>query len=381
MQRNTHSPSSPSLQAFAREGLEALEAQGRRRTLTPTTRRGGGRAVRADREYISFSCNDYLGLSHHPEVIAAAREALEAYGAGAGASRLVTGNHPPYAELEMLLAEIKGEESACVFGSGYLANIGIITALAGEDDLIVADKLIHACMLDGAKLSGAKLLRFTHNDVSHARKLLEAHRGAYRRCLLLTETVFSMEGDLAPMRELRALTEEYNTWLIADDAHGLGIIPHGGYADITTGTLSKSAGSYGGYVCGKKEVMDYIKTSSRSLMFSTGLPPAAVAAATTALRIMQDSSVGAKTLKNARYFSSLLNLPVAQSAIVPVLLGDEARTLAAGTMLETHGYLASTIRPPTVPPGTSRLRFSFSALHAEADIARVASLLKKDGYA
>ena len=211
----------PALDDSLRQKISLLESKHQRRVLEPTESLGGAAVRRKGRELISFSGNDYLGLSQHPAVIAAGQKALGEYGAGAGASRLVTGNHPYYEELESALSSYKKTESACIFGSGYLANIGTITALVGKGDLIVADKLVHACMIDAARLSGATLIRFAHNNTAHCRMLLEANRHEHHNCLLLTETVFSMDGDRAPLAELSALAKEFDGWLMADDAHGL----------------------------------------------------------------------------------------------------------------------------------------------------------------
>ncbi len=197
----------PALLDVAREQLALTAQKSLTRSLKETERVGAARVRRGGKEYVSFSCNDYLGLAHDPRVIAAAREALERFGAGAGASRLVTGSHPAYTELERLLAELKGTERALVFGSGYLANLGVIPALVGKNDLILADRLSHACTWDGARLSGATVLRFDHNDLADCRELLGLHRGRFARCLISTETVFSMDGDRAPVAELSALAE------------------------------------------------------------------------------------------------------------------------------------------------------------------------------
>jgi 8-amino-7-oxononanoate synthase len=305
---------------------------------------------------------------------------MERHGAGAGASRLVTGSHPLYSELESLLAEMKGTERALVFGSGYLANVGTIPALVGKADLILADRLCHACMWDGARISGATILRFEHNDFDHCRHLLEFNRGQHEWCLILTETVFSMDGDLGPVEELGALAREFDAWLMTDDAHGLGVCPPRP-ADVQMGTLSKAAGSVGGYVCGSSELIALLENRARSLMFSTGLPPASVAAAATALRIIHDDAeLRARPLANARRFTAELGRPPAQSPIVPVILGEPERALAASAMLESHGLLVVAIRPPSVPPGTARLRFAFSAMHEPEPIERAAALLKEHGY-
>ncbi len=346
-----------------------------------TVRPGGGRVIRDGRELVSFSCNDYLGLAHHPAVIAAAREALERFGVGAGASRLVTGNHPLHGELETLLAEMKGTERALVFGSGYLANVGVIPALVGQEDLILADRLCHACMWDGARLSGATVLRFDHNDVGHCRALLDAERGRAGRCLILTETVFSMDGDRGRVGALAELARDHDAWLLTDDAHGLGVLPSQA-ADVQMGTLSKALGGCGGYVCAAADVIAWLENRARTLMFTTGLPPATIAAAAAALRILRDEpDRRARPLDNARLFTDALGRPPAESPIVPVVLGEPARALAASAMLERHGLLVVAIRPPSVPAGTARLRFAFSAMHEAEPIERAAALLKQHGYA
>jgi 8-amino-7-oxononanoate synthase len=371
----------PALRDFARGQLAAVEERSLRRRLVETERLGSGRVRRGGREYVSFSCNDYLGLSLHPAVIAAAVDATERYGTSAGASRLVTGSHPLYAELESLLAAMKGTERALVFGSGYLANVGTIPALVGRSDLVLMDRLCHACAWDGARLSGATILPFDHNDVTHCRELLEANRGRHERCLVLTETVFSMDGDRGPVDELGELARAHDAWLMTDDAHGLGVGPSA-TTDVQMGTLSKAVGSVGGYVCGSTELIAWLENRARSLMFSTGLPPASVAAASAALRVIRDDvELRARPVANARRFTAALSRPPAQSPIVPIVLGEPDRALAASAMLERHGLLVVAIRPPSVPPGTARLRFAFSAMHEPEPIERAAALLKEHHYA
>lgn len=371
----------PALREFARDQLALAEQKGLRRRLVETERRGPGMVRRAGRDLVSFSCNDYLNLSHHPRVIAAAMRALQHEGAGAGASRLVTGNHPSYNELESLLARIKGSERALVFSSGYAANVGTIPALVGREDLVLIDRLAHACQWDGARLSGATVLRFEHNDVENARELLETHRRSFGRCLILTETVFSMDGDLGPIDELGDLARRHDAWLMTDDAHGLGLIPPRP-ADLQMGTLSKAVGVAGGYVCGPSEVIAYLENRARTLMFSTGLPPSCVAAATEALKILRDDpDLCARPIANARRFTKALGRPPAMSPIVPVVLGEPDRAMAASAMLEQNGLLVVAIRPPSVPPGTARLRFAFSASLQVDDIDRAAGLLRAHGYA
>ena len=231
--------------------------------------------------------NDYLGLSTDPRVKAAAAAAIAVHGVGAGASRLVTGNHPLYAALEARLAAMKGTEAACVFGSGYLANIGVLGALAGPDDFIVIDELAHACLNAGASLSRATIASFRHNDAGHADAILLELRGRHRNALLVTETVFSMDGDRAPLADLADIAIRHDTWLMSDDAHGFGVVePARATAPLQMGTLSKAVGGYGGYCCASASVVALLKTRARSLIYTTALPPATVAAALSALDII-----------------------------------------------------------------------------------------------
>ena len=382
----TTKSAAPAPETYAQGKLDALEGLSLRRRLQETRRAGPDRAFRAGRELISFCCNDYLNLSHHPEVCRAAIQAIERYGAGAGASRLVTGNHPLYADLEARLARIKGTEAACVFGSGYLANIGIIPAFAGADDLIVVDELGHACMHAGARLSRAKTLTFAHNDPDSCRAILAAERGKHRHCLILTEGVFSMDGDLAPLPALSALAADFDAWLLVDDAHGFGVLgggrgsaAHWGdgvHVPLQMGTLSKAAGTYGGYLCAARPVVDFLVNRARSFVYSTGLPPSVVASAIAALDIIaRDPGLTETPVLKARLFTSLLGLPPAESCIVPVVLGGADDALAASESLLEAGFLVIAIRPPTVPEGTARLRFTFSAAHRDEDIARLVRCL------
>ncbi len=360
--------------------MQALERAGRRRAPADTQREAGALVQRAGRRLVSFSCNDYLGLSQHPAVKAAAAAAVDAYGAGAGASRLVTGSHPPYARFEAKLAAWKGTEAALVFGSGYLANTGIIPALVGKGDLILADRLVHACLLDGAQLSGAKLLRFKHNDLADCERWLTKERAKHTHCLIVTDEIFSMDGDRAPLAALGRLAAAHDAWLMADGAHSFdGEHPP---VDVYVGTLSKALGSYGGYVAAGRDVIALLATSARSFMFSTALPPAAIAAADAALDLLlANPALKDAPLAKARLFTKEAGLPEAQSAIVPLVLGDEARALAAAATLEKAGFLAVAIRPPTVPEGTSRLRFAFSSQHRDEDILELARIVRKEGWA
>lgn len=368
-----------SLTAFAAEKLDQLEGRSLRRRLVPTDRIDGLWVERGGRRLQSFSCNDYLNLSHHPAVKAAAMAAVERHGAGAGASRLVTGDHPIFGDLEARLAALKGKAAACVFGSGYLANTGIIPTVMGPGDLILADELAHACIWSGAQLSGATVLAFRHNDMDDLTARLAAHRGAAARCLIATDGVFSMDGDLAPLDQISALARAHDAWLLVDDAHGLGVVGEGGagsgsvyptaHIDLAMGTFSKALGGYGAYVCASAPVIDLIKTRARTFVYTTGLPPANAAAALAALDVIAaEPDLVARPLANARRFTRGLNLPEATSAVVPIMIGEADRALASAQALESAGFLAVAIRPPTVPAGTARLRLAFTAGHTARDI-------------
>ncbi len=346
--------------------------------MTETERLGPVDVLRGGKRLISFSCNDYLNLSQHPDVKAAAIAATEKFGTGSGASRLVTGNHPLFATLEAKLAKLKGTQSACVLGSGYLANSGIIPALVGKDDMICVDELSHACIYAGASLAQGAVHIFRHNDMDHLREILEGHRKGHPHALIVTDRVFSMDGDLAPVSVLADIADEHDAWLMTDDAHGIGVVgPSAGTVPLQMGTLSKAIGGYGGYLCASQAVIDLIRTRCRTFIYSTGLPPGVVAAAIAALDLIAaDPEFAARPLAKAIAFTRLLDLKEAESPIVPIVIGDTERTMAAARMLEDEGFLVVPIRPPTVPEGTARLRITFTAAHDDADIERLADIIK-----
>lgn len=374
-----------SLDAFADEKLASLDAKSLRRRLKPSRRHDGAVVERDGRRLISFSCNDYLGLAHHPLVRAAAAEAALNYGAGAAASRLVTGDHPLLSDLEKGLARLKGTEAACVFGSGYLANLGVIPTLVGPGDVILVDALAHACIWAGAQLSGARVVAFAHNDMADLERRLETERPRARRALVATDGVFSMDGDIAPLDQLSVLCQAHDAWLLSDDAHGVGVLAQGRGSGalfpetkipLQMGTLSKALGSYGGYLCGSRAVVDLLKTRARTLVYATGLPPASAGAALAALDIIDaDPGLTETPLAKARLFTRRLGLPDAESPIVPVIFGGAEAALAASAALENLGFLVVAIRPPTVPEGTARLRLAFSAVHDDADVIRLADAI------
>jgi 8-amino-7-oxononanoate synthase len=376
-----------SLDQFAQDKLDGLKRRHLHRALADTVREDGIWVERGGRQLLSFSCNDYLNLTQHPAIKQAAIAAIEEYGAGSGASRLVTGNHPLYAQLETRLARFKRTEAACVFGSGYLANTGIIPVLISEGGLVLLDELSHACIHAGARLSRGKTMTFRHNDVAHARELLATHRADHGRALIVTDGVFSMDGDLAPLSELLGLADEHDAWLMSDDAHGIGVLGGGrgsgfvGNAHIQIplqmGTLSKATGSYGGYLCASAPVIELMRNRARTLIYSTGLPPASVGAAIAALDLIErEPAYAALPVKKARDFTRRAGLPEAQSPIVPVVIGDEETALAVSRFLEDEGFLVIAIRPPTVPLGTARLRLTFTAQHPDDEIGRLADIVR-----
>jgi 8-amino-7-oxononanoate synthase len=376
-----------SLDEFAATKLAALARGQLRRSLVETERQDGLWALRSGRRLLSFSCNDYLNLSQHPAIKAAAAAALDHYGIGAGASRLVTGNHPLLTALETRLARLKGTEAACVFGSGFLANSGIIPALLGAEDLVLIDELAHASLWTGARLTRGTVIAFRHNDVAHLRSLLAEHRARHPRAVIVTDGVFSMDGDLAPLPALSALGQEFDAWLMSDDAHGIGVLAGGRGSSfahrapvdvpLQMGTLSKAIGAYGGYLCASRPVIELLHNRARTLVYSTGLPPPVVAAAIAALDLIErEPDYAALPLAKAKAFTRAAALPEAESPIVPIVVGSADAALAASQLLADEGFLVIAIRPPTVPAGTARLRLTFSAQHPDAEIGRLAELVR-----
>jgi 8-amino-7-oxononanoate synthase len=379
---------STSLDQFAAEKVAAFAAQDLRRSLVATDRSGGMWIDREGTRLLSFSCNDYLNLTQHPDIKEAAIAALRKYGTGAGASRLVTGNHPLYRQLEDRLARFLGTEAAAVFGSGYLANSGIVPTLAGPEDLILLDELAHGCLWAGAQLARSTALPFRHNDVAHAEALLGQHRAKHRHALVLTDAVFSQDGDMAPLADLLDLAGRFDAWLMSDDAHGIGVVGGGRGGTFVTGkdvpvplkmgTLGKAVGSYGGFLCSSRLVVDLIRNRARTLGHTTGLPPATVAAADAAIALIErDPGLTARPLANARIFTRRLAMPDPVTPIVPLIIGAGDAAMQASRLLEKEGFFIPAIRPPAVPRGTSRLRIIFTAGHPVAEIERLADVTTK----
>ena len=367
-----------------RAKLQELADQSLRRTLSPLESATGPIVHYAGRKVLLLSSNDYLGLATHPAVVQAAVQATERYGAGSGASRLVSGTLPPHVHLEAALARFKGTEASLLFGSGYLANLGVIPALIGRGGLIVADRLCHASLIDGCRLSQADVRVFRHGDSAHLETVLR-RRATSRRTLIVTEGLFSMDGDLAPLPELVLLAERYGAMLYVDDAHGTGIMGPTGrgtieHFDLETrvpfhmGTLSKALGSHGAYLVGSNDVVQYLINVARPFIFTTALPPAIAASASVALTVVQrEPERRARLWSNRQYlFTGLQRLGFrmtpTDSPIVPVVVGDAAKASAFAERLLTHGVYATAIRPPTVPEGTSRIRFTVTSEHTTAQL-------------
>ena len=336
---------------------------------------------------ISFSCNDYLGLSLNRSVIKASETATKKFGVGAGASRLVTGNNYLYSLLETKIKKLKKTSACCVFGSGFLANIGVISSLMDKRDLVLIDELSHASTFLGAKLSGSHVIQFKHNNMEDLEKRLYKFRNKYDKCLILTEGVFSMDGDISPQDDISDLKNKYSASFMLDDAHGLGVIGDGTGSnslfkkkpdiDIYLGTLSKAVGSYGGFICGKKNLIDFLINRCRSQIYTTGLPPSVLGASIKSLEIIKSNKrLIKKPLENAIFFSKIVGLETPVSPIVPIILGDENRALNLSRYLKKFGYIVGAIRPPTVPKGTSRLRVAFNSSHTKLQIKNLANLIK-----
>lgn len=378
-----------SLETILSQKITKLQADSLFRSPITTERLDNGYVRRGGKKLLSFSCNDYLGLARDSRVIKAARKALNKYGAGAGASRLVTGNNPLYEQLESKLAETSGTEAAAVYGSGYMANFGCIAAIVGPGDFIIADKLSHSCIIEGAQLSYAEFRRFEHNNLESLESLLSKHRKNYKNCLVVTESVFSMDGDSPDLVKMQEICDKYNAWLMVDYAHDLNHLTENSELKaenlIKMGTLSKALGSYGGYIAGSKTLIDFLKTSSKSFIFTTGLPPAALGAAIKSIEIAREEKWRAeKALENAKYFRDIvknnidkIEVTPSSSQIVPVIVGSAEDALKLSEFLASKGFLVHAIRPPTVPVNTSRLRFSFSSEHEKEKIDKLTKLLIK----
>jgi 8-amino-7-oxononanoate synthase len=393
----------PEFDSQLAEELSILEAKDLLRRLRQVDSPQGSRIRIGGRELRNFSSNDYLALANEPVVKEAALEALEKFGAGAGASRLICGSLAPHHELEQTLASFKRTEAALSFSSGYATALGTIPALLGRDDVIVIDRLIHACIVDAARLSGAQIRVFRHNDPDNLEKILRQveRKSSYkqptvpskrRRVLIVTESVFSMNGDQAQLVELVQLKEKYGAWLMVDEAHATGLFgPKGqglvqaheldGRIEIQMGTLGKALGSAGGYICGSRLLVDFLLNRARSFVFSTAPVPSASAAAAAAVKFVQSPPAAERRQRLWRNVSQLrLGLSTSNlenssshvtSAIVPVIIGVEAEALRAAGSLLDQGCFVPAIRYPTVARGQARLRITLTAAHSTEDVQQL----------
>jgi 8-amino-7-oxononanoate synthase len=376
-------------QALAAE-LADLEARDLKRTRRVLETPQGAR-VRVDgREYVAFCSNDYLGLAAHPQLIQAAREGAARYGVGAGASHLVLGHSAAHAELERRLAAFVGLPRALLFSTGYQANLGAVTALVGRADAVFADRLNHASLNDAALLSRAEFRRYPHLDLAALERLLAGSRA--RRKLIVTDAVFSMDGDIAPVPQLVALAERHDAWLLLDDAHGFGVLgPQGRGVLARSGvrsprvicmaTLGKAAGVFGAFVAGEPEVLEALVQRARAYVYTTAAPPLLAHALLASLELIRgadgrrDHLRGLARLLRERLRLTRWKLAPSESAIQPLIIGANAEAVAVSEALAREGLLVPAIRPPTVPRGTARLRISLSAAHGAGDIERLAAAL------
>jgi 8-amino-7-oxononanoate synthase len=370
---------------YLTEELETLERDALRRHLRTVTQTEKGKLFIDGKSFLNFSSNNYLGLARHPQVLEAVKQVLEHWGVGATSSRLISGTSVIHQDLESALAAFLKKDAALLFPTGYMANLGVITSLVGPGDAVVMDRLCHASLVDAARLSGARLLVYAHADPASAEQALERAK-TFRRRLLVTESVFSMDGDFAPFAELAALAKKCDAISLVDEAHAIGLWGSAGQGlttdfDIVVGTLSKSLGSQGGFVAGSADLIDTLINKARSFIFTTGLSPACVAAAQAALSLIQEDPRPREHLQkmSAHLRDGLkalkFNILNSQSQIIPILLGEAADALGFAQRLQDAGIFAPAIRPPTVHAGECRIRFSVTAEHTEEDIDLVLKAL------
>lgn len=381
-----------SLENFLRDELARIQEAGLLRRLRVLDSPQTTHIVSDGRALVNFSSNDYLGLANHPALKEAARIEWEKAGFGSGASRLVCGTLAAHERLEEMISGFKRAGAALCFSSGYAAAMGTIPALCSSEDVIILDKLCHACLVDAARLSGAQLRVFPHNDVekleSHLRWARAKHRGS--RVLVVAESVYSMDGDVAPLREIVDLKDRHGAWLFLDEAHGVGVLGANGRGlaeatgvegriEVQMGTLGKALGTHGAYITGCRLLRDFLVNRSRSFIYSTAPPAPVAAAAARAVEILggaEGGSLRRSLWKNIRNLGSALGIPEPPSAIIPIIVGAEAAAMAAGGDLLASGFLVPAIRYPTVARGAARLRVTLSASHSDEDVGSLAEVLK-----
>jgi 8-amino-7-oxononanoate synthase len=372
--------------------LDERAAQGLRRKRRVLESAQGAHVVVDGKPYLSFCSNDYLGLANHPSLIAALREGAEQCGVGGGASHLVSGHFSAHHGLEQALADFVGKPAALLFSTGYLANLGVVQGLVGRGDVVFADKLNHASLNDAMLLSRAEVVRYRHNDAAHLASLLAKTEG--RRKLVITDAVFSMDGDIAPLSELLALCERYGAWLLVDDAHGFGVLGQEGQGSLAhfqldsprviyMATLGKAAGVSGAFVAAERVVIDTLVQQARSYVYTTASPPAQAVALQASLRLINEGEFRRERLRQlvGQLRAGLNGLPWAlmpsETPIQPLVVGSNEDAVVLSEGLRARGIWVPAIRPPTVPIGTARLRISLSAAHDAADVDRLIGALRE----
>lgn len=374
------------------KSLQTLERANWYRQVQQIEGKAGASITIDGAPYLNFASNDYLGLAGDPRLAIAAAEAIQTYGTGSTGSRLLSGHRPIHHELEVAIAQLKGTEDALVFSSGYLANLGTIAALVDHRDLIVADQYNHSSLQMGSRLSGASVAVYDHNNIDQLEQQLADQRANYRRCLVVTDSVFSMDGDLCPLPEILDLAEQWEAMVLVDEAHGTGVLGENGGGAVEylgcrhrpvvqIGTLSKALGSLGGYVTGSAELIDFLRNRTATWIYTTGLSPADAAAARAAISILhQEPQRLAQLTANAAYLRERLDQLnigrlASESPIVCIPVKDAATVLALGKQLKQIGMFAAAVRPPTVP--TSRLRMTVMATHTKQDIDQLVDAIQQ----
>ena len=379
------------------EALTAALEERRAQSLYRSRRVGEGpqgpSLIVDGREVVNFCSNDYLGLASHPEVIAAFKQGAEKYGVGSGASHLINGHSSAHHSLEEELADFVGRPRALLFSTGYMANLGVLTALVGSGDVVMQDRLNHASLIDAGLLSGARCQRYLHADPKSLRKYLAKFKDKHGRRLIVTDGVFSMDGELAPLPELASIARKEDAWLMVDDAHGLGVLGESGrgtvnhfqlnneQVPILMGTLGKAFGTFGAFVAGSEALIETLIQQARSYIYTTALPPAVAVATSASLRLLQSENWRRDKLNSLvnqfRAGASQLGLSLMESStpIQPVMIGSVKTTLAVSEALYKQGIFVSAIRPPTVPEGSARLRITFSASHTEEQVDQLLAAL------
>lgn len=378
---------------FIEEELKKIKKTGLYRNLKTLKSAQSAEVLMNDKAYLNFCSNDYLGLANHPYVKLSAIKSIEKYGVGTGASRLICGNMELHNELEEKISKFKGEESCLVFSTGYMANTGVISTLLDFKSAVIIDRLDHASIIDGCRLSKAKMFVYPHRDIEALGKILE-RTYEFKRRLIVTDSVFSMDGDIAPLPDIIKVARKYNSMVMVDDAHATGVLGKTGKGitehfnlkdkpDIVMGTLSKALGSLGGFICGSKKLIEYLKNKCRSFIYTTGLPVNLCAAALASIELIEKEPKILRNLWDNTNYLKLklnalkLNTMDSQTPIIPVIIGNNEKIVEISGKILESGILIAGIRPPTVPEGTSRLRITVTAKHKNEQIDKLLSTLEK----